>query len=362
MTTYQQHQQPRVLINGFGRMGRLFLRAVYDQHLTGGPTTHPFTVVHVNEVKGTAVTAAHLLMYDSVKGIWRGHTSDPTTPTPDGNAPGGFIVDGQTIGFSNSATIDAIPWSSLGGPIDLVVECTGKFLTKDVLDRYFAHGVKKVVVSAPCKFEGALNVVVGVNDHLYDRDVHSIVTAASCTTNCLAPVIKVIRDKYTIVHASFTTIHCVTNTQTIVDTAHADLRRARACMTSLVPTTTGSASAISLIFPDLHGKISGTAVRVPLLNASITDVVLELRDDVTAAEINDAMREAANGELKGVLAVEEKPLVGEDFRGHTASSIVDALSTTVTDRRMVKILAWYDNEQGYCWRMAELAAKVAASI
>ncbi|KAI9179174.1 hypothetical protein H9P43_005836 [Blastocladiella emersonii ATCC 22665] len=348
--------QPRVLINGFGRMGRLWLRGVFDSY-GRDVTTHPYRVVHVNELKGDAATAAHLLEYDSLKGVWRTHDVAVSSDDYDG-----FEVNGHWIGFSDAPTIDAIPWSEVG-EIDVVVECTGKFLTKEVLERYLAHGVKKVVVSAPCKFPEAANIVMGVTDHIYNPAVHWIVTNASCTTNCLAPVVKVLLEHVGIARASFTTIHCVTNTQTIADTAHKDLRRARSCMTSLVPTTTGSASAISLIFPQLHGKIHGMAVRVPLLNASITDAVFEVQRDVTADEVNAMFARAAEqGPLKGILAVETKPLVGEDFRGHTASAIVDTLSTAVTDGRLLKVVAWYDNEQGYCWRMVELVAKVAASI
>ncbi|ORZ37452.1 glyceraldehyde-3-phosphate dehydrogenase, type I [Catenaria anguillulae PL171] len=343
MSITSTSRRPHVLINGFGRMGRLFLRATFDLY---GPNVadHPFIIKHVNEIKGDAVTAAHLLEYDSLKGIWRTHKVQAHADRQS------FTVNGHLITFSNAATIDDIPWLTEAGQVDMVVECTGKYLTKEALDRYFEHDVKKVVVSAPCKFDEAVNI-------------HHVITNASCTTNCLAPVVKVIQEHIGIDRASFTTIHCVTNTQTIVDTAHKDLRRARSCMTSLVPTTTGSASAISLIFPELSGKIHGMAVRVPLLNASITDVVFQVSRDVTVDEVNRMLSEAAvEGPLKGILAVEGKPLVGEDFRGHTASGIVDLQCTAVTDKRLVKVVVWYDNEQGYCWRMAELAAKVARSM
>jgi glyceraldehyde 3-phosphate dehydrogenase len=245
--------------------------------------------------------------------------------------------------------------------VEIVLECSGKFLTPEVLEPYFNRGVRKVIVAAPVKL-GAFNIVMGINDHLYDPDVHRIVTAASCTTNCLAPVVKVIHQKLGIRHGVVTTIHDVTNTQTVVDRPHKDLRRARSALLSLAPTTTGSATAIGLIYPELQGKLNGLAVRVPLLNASLTDCVFEVARSTTAAEVNASLREAAAGELQGILGFEDRPLVSVDFVNDPRSSIVDGPSTMVVDGTQVKVLAWYDNEWGYVNRLVELATKVAASL
>jgi glyceraldehyde 3-phosphate dehydrogenase len=245
--------------------------------------------------------------------------------------------------------------------VDLVLECSGKFRTPETLAPYFEGGVRKVIVAAPVK-SGALNVVYGINDHLYDPQQHHLLTAASCTTNCLAPVVKVIHEGLGIRHGVITTIHDHTNTQTIVDAPHRDLRRARATGLSLIPTTTGSATAITLIYPELQGKLNGLAVRVPLLNASLTDCVFEVERPTTVAEVNQLLQAAAEGPLAGILGYEERPLVSVDYKDDPRSAIVDALSTMVVDGTQVKILAWYDNEWGYASRMAELARKVAASL
>lgn len=266
-----------------------------------------------------------------------------------------MIIDGKRIQVTQEKTIDANDWSDC----DLVFECSGKMKTKAVLQAYLDQGVKRVVVSAPVKEAGVLNVVMGVNDHLYDPALHPIVTAASCTTNCLAPVVKVIHENLGIRHASMTTIHDLTNTQTILDAPHKDLRRARSCGTSLIPTTTGSAKAIIEIFPELAGRINGHAVRVPLANASLTDCVFEVEKATTAEEVNAYLKAAAEGELKGILGYEERPLVSVDYRGDSRSSIIDALSTMVVNGTHVKIYAWYDNEWGYALRMAELGRKLA---
>ena len=233
--------------------------------------------------------------------------------------------------------------------------------TTELLNQYLAQGVKRVVVTAPVKEDGILNVVMGVNDNLYNPDEHKIVTAASCTTNCLAPIVKVLQEKVGIKHGSMTTIHDITNTQTIIDAPHKDLRRARSCGTSLIPTTTGSATAITHIFPELKGKLNGHAVRVPLTNASITDCVFELERGVTAAEVNEWFAQASKNELAGVLGYEEKPLVSIDYKTDPRSSIIDALSTMVINNTQLKLYAWYDNEWGYANRTAELMLKVAKS-
>ncbi|MCP9490476.1 MAG: ArsJ-associated glyceraldehyde-3-phosphate dehydrogenase [Solirubrobacteraceae bacterium MAG38_C4-C5] len=308
-------------------------------------------LVHVNEPKGGAATAAHLLCFDSVHGRWDREASG------DGDR---LTVDGRELGYSAAGEPGGVRWDEHG--VDVVLECSGRFLTMKALEPYFARGVKKVVVAAPVKDERALNVVVGVNDDRYDPAVHDVVSAASCTTNCLAPVVKVLHEGIGIERGSVTTLHDVTNTQTIVDAPHKDLRRARAASLSLIPTTTGSATAIGLIFPELEGKLDGLAVRVPLLNASLTDAVFEVARSTTVEEVNGLLRAAADGPLRGILGYEERPLVSVDYKDDPRSGIVDALFTMVTDATQVKVLAWYDNEWGYANRMVELAAAVAAGL
>ena len=265
-----------------------------------------------------------------------------------------IVIDGHEVAFSSHKTIAESDWSSC----DVVIECSGKMKSTDKLQAYLNQGVGRVVVSAPVKEEGVLNVVVGVNDHLFEPAKHRIVTAASCTTNCLAPVVKVILEHFGILHGSMTTVHDITNTQTILDAPHKDLRRARACGMSLIPTTTGSAKAITAIFPELEGKLNGHAIRVPLANASLTDMVFELEREVTVEEVNQALKAAAEGPLKGILGYEERPLVSIDYRTDPRSSIIDALSTMVVNGTQLKLYAWYDNEWGYANRTAELARKV----
>ena len=330
----------RIGINGFGRIGRLALRA--------GWSNPDLEFVRINDPGGDAATFAHLLQFDSVHGQWTGGGDDIT---PSDNA---LIVAGRQIAFTANRDIVDTDWSGC----DVVIECSGKIKTSALLQGYLDQGVKRVVVSAPVKEEGVLNVVVGVNDHLFDRAKHRIVTAASCTTNCLAPVVKVIHEKLGIRHGSMTTIHDITNTQVILDSPHKDLRRARACGMSLIPTTTGSAKAITAIFPELTGKLNGHAVRVPLANASLTDMVFEVQRETTVEEVNALLKEAAESELAGILGYEERPLVSIDYRSDPRSSIVDALSTMVVAGTQVKLYAWYDNEYGYACRTVELAAMV----
>ncbi|MBD1844160.1 ArsJ-associated glyceraldehyde-3-phosphate dehydrogenase [Cyanobacteria bacterium FACHB-63] len=332
----------RVGINGFGRIGRLDFRAAWGWS--------EFEFVHINEVKGGAETAAHLLKFDSVHGRWT-----PAVEAGDSR----ILIDGKPVTFSESAKPGDVPWEDYG--VDIVLECSGKFRTPETLDPYFKRGVKKAIVAAPVK-QGALNIVMGINDHLYQPNEHHLLTAASCTTNCLAPVVKVIHEGLGIKHGVITTIHDNTNTQTIVDAPHKDLRRARATSLSLIPTTTGSATAIGLIYPELNGKLNGLAVRVPLLNASLTDCVFEVERATTVDEVNQLLKEASEGSLKGILGYEERPLVSIDYKDDPRSSIIDALSTMVVDQTQVKILAWYDNEWGYSNRMVELARKVALSL
>ncbi|EOX3351299.1 ArsJ-associated glyceraldehyde-3-phosphate dehydrogenase [Vibrio cholerae] len=327
----------KVGINGFGRIGRLALRASFDWP--------EIEFVQINDVAGDAATLAHLLEFDSVQGRWH-HAV--------GSEADDILINGKRIRTTQEKAIDAVDWSGC----DVVIEATGKHRKGEFLNQYLAQGVKRVVVSAPVKEEGIANIVVGVNDHIFNPEQHRIVTAASCTTNCIAPVVKVIHEKLGIAQASFTTIHNLTNTQTILDAPHKDLRRARACGMSLIPTTTGSAKAIIEIFPDLKGKIDGHAVRVPLANASLTDIIFDVQRDTTVEEINQLLKQASENELKGILGFEERPLVSIDYQGDQRSTIVDALSTMVVGKRMVKIYAWYDNEMGYATRTAELVRKV----
>ncbi|MFX4222954.1 MAG: ArsJ-associated glyceraldehyde-3-phosphate dehydrogenase [Thalassobaculum sp.] len=333
----------RVAINGMGRMGLLGVRAGI-----GNPA---FEIAAMNETSGGAEIVAHLLEFDSVHGRWT---------VPVAHDAGSVVVDGRAIPVTDAASPANLPWS--GEDIDIVLECTGKFKTVDSLKPYFDRGVKKVIVSAPVKDAGALNIVMGVNDDLYDPARHDVVTAASCTTNCLAPVVKVVHEGIGIERGTMTTIHDVTNTQVLVDRPKSDLRRARSALNSLIPTSTGSATAITLIYPELKGKLNGHAVRVPLLNASLTDCVFEVSRDTTVEEVNGLFRDAAEGALKGILGYEERPLVSSDYVNDPRSSIVDAPSTMVVDRRMVKVYAWYDNEWGYMNRMMELTAKIARSL
>ena len=330
----------RIGINGFGRMGRLVLRAGWGRS--------DIEFVQINDPAGDAATFAHLLEFDSVHGRWS-HAI--------GSETGALIIDGKSVAFSGNKTIADTDWSAC----DVVIEASGKMKTTAALQGYLDQGVKRVVVTAPVKEKGVLNVVMGVNDQLFNPAEHRIVTAASCTTNCLAPVVKVIHESLGIKHGSMTTIHCLTNTQTIIDAAHKDLRRARACGESLIPTTTGSATAITEIFPELKGRLNGHAVRVPLTVASLTDCVFEVERATSAEEVNALLKAAADGPLKGILGYEPKPLVSIDYRTDPRSSIVDALSTMVVNGTQVKIYAWYDNEWGYANRTFELAVKVGKS-
>ncbi len=327
----------KVGINGFGRIGRLALRAAY--------AWPEFEFVHINDPAGDAATFAHLLNFDSVHGRW--HLG--ATNTTDS-----IVINGKSIKVTSQKTIADTDWSDC----DLVIECSGKMKSKAVLQAYLDQGVKRVVVSAPVKEDGVLNVVMGVNHQLFNAAEHRIVTAASCTTNCLAPVVKVIHQSLGIKHGAITTIHDLTNTQTILDAPHKDLRRARACGTSLIPTTTGSATAITEIFPELKGRLNGHAVRVPLANASLTDCVFEVERATTADEVNQLLQSAAEGELKGILGFETRPLVSIDYKTDPRSSVIDALSTMVVNGTQVKIYAWYDNEWGYANRTVELARLV----
>ncbi|MGB0495975.1 MAG: ArsJ-associated glyceraldehyde-3-phosphate dehydrogenase [Kangiellaceae bacterium] len=338
----------KIGINGFGRMGRLTLRALMG---SAGFHSDNFVVTQINDPAGDAKTFAHLLNFDSVHGRWIYDAS-----YIESNEKQSIVIDGHEISFTQNKLINETNWSDC----DIVIEASGQFKTKTSLSEYLDLGVKRVVVTAPVKEEGVLNIVMGVNQHLYNHSQHSIVTAASCTTNCLAPVVKVLHEKIGIRHGSMTTIHDITNTQVILDSPHADLRRSRACGMSLIPTTTGSATAITHIFPELKGKLNGHAVRVPLANASLTDCVFELNREVTIEEINQLFKTASESELKGVLGYEERPLVSIDYRTDPRSSIVDALSTMVVNASQLKVYIWYDNEWGYVNRTAELVNMIIA--
>jgi glyceraldehyde 3-phosphate dehydrogenase len=313
-----------------GRIGRLAFRAAFGAAERGEDDprrANRLDIVHVNEVKGGAAASAHLLTFDSVQGRWR-------APIAADGADALRIGD-KHIGFTEHATPAAIPWGDLG--VDLVLECSGKFLTEATLRGHLDRGAKRVIVAAPVKE-----------------------AAASCTTNCLAPVVKVVHEAIGIRHGQITTIHDPTNTNVVVDAPHKDLRRARSAMLSLQPTTTGSATAIALIYPELKGKLNGHAVRAPVLNASLTDCVFELQRATTAEELNALFRAAAEGPLAGILGYEQRPLVSADYARDTRSSIIDAPSTLVTDGTMAKIYAWYDNEMGYACRMVDLACIMEA--
>ncbi|MEH6625641.1 MAG: ArsJ-associated glyceraldehyde-3-phosphate dehydrogenase [Motiliproteus sp.] len=328
----------KVGINGFGRMGRLALRAAW-----GWPE---FEFVQINDPAGDAATMAHLLNFDSIHGRW-GHQADADEQH--------LLIEGQTIAFTRNDGIDDSNWAGC----DLMIEASGQFRHSSQLQAYLDQGVKRVVVTAPVKEPQILNVVMGVNDHLYDPQKHPIVTAASCTTNCLAPMVKVIHEAIGIRHGAFTSIHNITNTQSILDQPHKDLRRARACGMSLIPTTTGSATAIMEIYPELQGRLDGHAVRVPLANASITDAQFELARETSIDEVNQLFRQAAEGDLAGIFGYEERPLVSIDYRSDKRSGILDGSFTRVINGTAVKLYAWYDNEMGYATRTVELARKLA---
>ena len=337
----------RVGINGMGRIGRLALRAAFggfDRPVDDPRAGNRLDIAHVNEVRGGVKVAAHLLEFDSLHGRWR---------QPIETDESAILVGNHRTGFTDAPKPGDVPWGDLG--CDMVLECTGKFLKPDEFQGYFDRGVRRVIVAAPVKDPAALNIVVGVNDNRYEPAEHRLLTAASCTTNCLAPVVKVVHEAIGIRHGQITTIHDPTNTNVVVDAPHKDLRRARSSMLSMLPTTTGSATAISLIYPELKGRLNGHAVRIPVLNASLTDCVFELERATSEDEVNELFRAAAAGPLAGILGFETRPLVSADYANDSRSAIVDGPSTMVTDGTLLKIYAWYDNEVGYACRMVDLA-------
>ncbi len=334
----------RIAINGFGRMGRLGMRA--------GFANPNFEIVHINDPEGSAKAAAHLLQFDSVHGKWNKNISCSCDEY--------FKVEEKKISWSAYASIEEMPWPEIQA--DLVLDCTGKHKSKEALQKYFDAGIKKVVVSTPVKDDGVLNIVMGINDHLYQSNEAHLVTAASCTTNALAPVVKTIHEGLGIKHGTVTSIHDLTNTQTIIDKFHKDLRRARSSSTSLIPTSSGSSKAIIKIFPELEGRLECMAIRVPLQNSSMIDCVFEVNRKTTKEEVNQILQKAAEGELSNIFGYETLPLVSVDYLHESKSSVVDALSTSVVNGTQVKIIAWYDNEWGYVSRMMELVGKVAKSM
>jgi glyceraldehyde 3-phosphate dehydrogenase len=328
----------KIAINGFGRIGRAVFRNALN---------HPeLEVVAVNDLTD-AKTLAHLLKYDSVHG-----KLDASVEVTDE----GFVVDGKTVRVIAERDPAQLPWGELG--VDLVVESTGRFTKREDAAKHLEAGAKKVIISAPAKNED-LTVVMGVNEDKYDPATHQVISNASCTTNCLAPVVKVLHEQFGVRRGLMTTVHAYTNDQQILDLPHKDLRRARAAGMSIIPTTTGAAVAVAKVLPELAGKLNGFAMRVPTPNVSVVDFVAELGKEVTAEEVNEALRQAAEGKLKGILGYSDEPLVSRDFNGDTRSSIVDALSTMVLEGNMVKVVSWYDNEWGYSNRVVDLAAYIA---
>jgi glyceraldehyde 3-phosphate dehydrogenase len=323
----------KVGVNGFGRIGRLVIRAAWDWD--------DVEFVQINDPGCDNQTMAHLLTFDSTHGRWKNEASFDTQH---------IIIDDQKILCTHNKTIAETDWSAC----DVVIEASGMMKTTKLLQAYLDQGIKRVVVTVPVKEDGVLDIVMGVNHQDYDKDKYRIVTAASCTTNCMAPVVKVLHENLGIKHGSMTTIHALTNSQSILDAPHRDLRRARACGASLIPTTTGSASAITQIFPKLKGKLNGHAVRVPLAIPSLTDCVFEMEKTTTVEEVNSLLKAASENELKGILGYEERPLVSIDYKTDPRSSIIDALSTMVVNGTQVKIYTWYDNEWGYANRTVEL--------
>ena len=335
---------PRIALNGLGRIGKLALRDLIDTGAGG-------EVVLINDAEGTPDQHALLMEFDSVHGRW---------PRAISHAADSLTIEGQRMVLTAAKRIEELPLAAMG--IDLVIDATGVFKSGARIAPYFAAGVKKVVISAPVKDDGALNLVYGINHHLYDPALHHTITAASCTTNCLAPVVKVVHESLGIRHGSITTIHDVTNTQTIVDRPAKDMRRARSALLNLIPTTTGSATAITLIYPELAGRLNGHAVRVPLLNASLTDCVFEVARATTVEEVNALFAAAADGPLKGILGYETRALVSSDYTNDPRSCIIDAASTMVVNGTQVKIFAWYDNEWGYACRLADITRMVAGMM
>ncbi|PLX89949.1 MAG: type I glyceraldehyde-3-phosphate dehydrogenase [Desulfuromonas sp.] len=330
----------KVAINGFGRIGRNVLRIACQ--------SNQLDIVAINDLTDAA-TLAHLLKYDSVHGTFNADVSV---------AEDNLLVNGKAIRILQQRDPAQLPWQELG--VDVVIESTGLFTSRDAAAKHLQAGARKVVISAPGK-EVDATICMGINEATYDADNHQIISNASCTTNCLAPVAKVLGEQFGIVRGMMTTIHAYTNDQRILDLPHSDLRRARAAAVSMIPTTTGAAKAVSLVLPELKGKLDGMAIRVPTPNVSLVDLVVEVENPASKEEINAALKSAADGPLQGILAYSDVPLVSCDFNGSPVSSTVDALSTNVIDGTLVKVLAWYDNEWGYSNRVCELVQHISPS-
>ncbi|MGA8942732.1 MAG: ArsJ-associated glyceraldehyde-3-phosphate dehydrogenase [Thermoactinomyces sp.] len=332
-------EKVRVGINGFGRIGRNVFRAMMNNP--------ELEVVAVNDLTDSK-TLAHLLKYDSVHGKFDGEVSA---------SENGILVNGREIKVLAERDPAQIKWADYG--VEIVIESTGRFTKREDAAKHLVGGAKKVIISAPAKGED-ITIVMGVNHDKYDAASHQVISNASCTTNCLAPFAKVLHEKFGIRRGLMTTVHAYTNDQQILDLPHKDLRRARAAGQSIIPTTTGAAKAVSLVLPELKGKLNGFAMRVPTKNVSVVDLVVELEKDVTAEEVNEVLRQAAEGELKGILNYSEEPLVSVDYNGDSHSSTIDALSTMVMDGNLVKVVSWYDNEWGYSNRVVDLAKYIAS--
>jgi len=332
----------KIAINGFGRIGRNVFRIIFGKE--------DLEIVAINDLTD-AKTLAHLLQFDSLHGTYPGKVEVKDDGT--------IVVDGQEIKVTAEKDPALLPWRALG--VDIVIEATGRFTNGGKAKAHLEAGAQKVLITAPAKDED-ITIVLGVNEGNYDSQQHRIISNASCTTNCLAPIVKVLHENFTVKRGMMTTVHSYTNDQQILDLPHRDLRRARAAGLSIIPTTTGAAKAVSLVLPDLKGKLNGFAMRVPTPNVSVVDFVAELDKDVTVEEINNCLREAAEGSLKGIMAYNDLPLVSRDFNGNPHSSIVDALSTMVIDGNMIKVVAWYDNEWGYSCRVVDLAKMLAKAL
>ena len=327
-------------INGIGRIGKLVLKLLISKN---------FNVKYLNELNGNTNSLKHSIEFDSIHGKWQANIEEGKDE---------IKINGKSI---KATFVENINDLSLDN-VDIMIDCTGIYKSSSKLQKYFDKGVKKVIVSAPINEDNIVNIAYGVNHNIYKPKEHNIITGASCTTNCIAPIIKVLHENIGINHGSITTIHNLTNSQTLVDIPHNDLRRGRSAINTLIPTTTGSAKAISLIYPELKGRLNGHAVRVPVLNSSLTDCVFEMKSSTNKDQINNLLKSASENELKNILGYEERPLVSTDFINDPRSSVIDSLSTMVVNDTQVKIYAWYDNEWGYVNRLADIAKMVGKSI
>ena len=327
-------------INGIGRIGKLVLKLLISKN---------FNVKYLNELNGNTNSLIHSIEFDSIHGKWQANIEEGKDE---------IKIDGKSI---KATFVENINNLSLDD-VDIIIDCTGVHKSSSKLQKYYDKGVKKVIVSAPINEDNIVNIAYGVNHNIYKPKEHNIITGASCTTNCIAPIIKVLHENIGINHGSITTIHNLTNSQTLVDIPHNDLRRGRSAINNLIPTTTGSAKAISLIYPELKGRLNGHAVRVPILNSSLTDCVFEMKSSTNKDQINNLLKSASENELKNILGYEERPLVSTDFINDPRSSVIDSLSTMVVNDTQVKIYAWYDNEWGYANRLVDIVNMVVKTF